>query len=132
MAAIPPNISPTLRDDQGRASTKYQILITKYRFSRGAILATNPVTTISSTDKLKQTLKTVMDAALFIEQIVGEVGPAGGAGGFDIATTERVTAAFGNLAAIAIQAAHDVAGKELTPENVMALMPVSTSLQPAV
>jgi hypothetical protein len=76
MAAIPPNISPTLRDDQGRASTKYQILITKYRFSRGAILATNPVTTISSTDKLKQTLKTVMDAALFIEQIVGEVGPA--------------------------------------------------------
>ena len=58
--------------------------------------------------------------------------PAGGVGEFDAATAERVTAAFGNLAAIAIQAAHDVAGKELTPENLMALMPVSTPLQPAI
>jgi len=94
-------------------------------------LATNPVSSISTADKLKQTLKTVTDAALFIEQILGAVGPAGG-GGFDAATTERVTAAFGNLAAIAIQAAHDVAGKEITPESVMALMPVSAPLQPAV
>jgi hypothetical protein len=95
-------------------------------------LATNPVTSISTTDKLKQTLKTVTDAALFIEQILGTVGPASGAGNFDAATMERATAAFGNLAVIAIQAAHDVAGKELTPESVMALMPVSTPLQPAV
>jgi hypothetical protein len=43
-----------------------------------------------------------------------------------------VTAAFSNLAAIAIQAAHDAAGKEMTPESVMALMPVSTPLRPAV
>jgi hypothetical protein len=77
-------------------------------------------------------LKTVTDAALFIEQILGAVAPASGAGGFDAATTERVTAAFGNLAAIAIQAAHDVAGKEITPESVMALMPVSAPLQPTV
>jgi len=95
-------------------------------------LATNPVTSISTADKLKQTLKTVTDAALFIEQILGAVVPASGAGGFDAATTERVTAAFGNLAAIAIQAAHDVAGKELTPESLMALMPVGTPLQPSV
>jgi len=95
-------------------------------------LATNPVSSISTTDKLKQTLKTVTDAALFIEQILGEVGLTSGAGNFDVATVERVTAAFGNLAAIAIQAAHDVAGKELTPENVMALIPVSTPLQPAI
>jgi hypothetical protein len=93
-------------------------------------LATNPVTTISNADKLKQTLKTVTDAALFIEQILGAVGPAGG--GVDVGTAERVTAAFGNLAAIAIQAAHDVAGREVTPESVMALMPVSTPLQPAI
>jgi len=95
-------------------------------------LATNPASSISTTYKLKQTLKTVTDAALFIEQILGAVAPAGGAGNVDVATMERVTAAFGNLAAIAIQAAHDVAGKELTPESVMALMPVSTPLQPAV
>ena len=95
-------------------------------------MATNPASSISTTDKLKQTLKTVTDAALFIEQILGALGPASGAGNFDVATIERVTAAFGNLAAIAIQAAHDVAGKELTPESVMALMPVSTPLQAAI
>jgi hypothetical protein len=95
-------------------------------------LATNPVTSISTADKLKQTLKTVTDAALFIEQILGAVGPASGLGGFDAGSMARVTAAFGNLAAIAIQAAHAVAGKEMTPESVMALMPVSTPLQPVV
>ena len=95
-------------------------------------MATNPVSSISTADKLKQALKTVTDAALFIEQILGAVAPAGGAGNFDVATMERITVAFGNLAAIAIQAAHDVAGKELTPESVMALMPVSTPLQAAI
>jgi hypothetical protein len=95
-------------------------------------LATNPVINISTADQLKQMLKTVTDAALFIEQILGAIAPAGGAGSLDAATIERITAAFGNLAVIAIQAAHDVAGKELTPESVMALMPASTPLQPAV
>jgi hypothetical protein len=95
-------------------------------------MATSPVTNISTTDKLQQALKTVTDAALFIEQILGAVGPSSVAGEFDAATAERVTAAFGNLAAIAIQAAHDAAGKEMTPESVMALMPVSTPLQAVV
>jgi hypothetical protein len=95
-------------------------------------LATNPVINISTADQLKQTLKTVTDAALFIEQILGAIAPASGAGSLDAAAIERITAAFGNLAVIAIQAAHDVAGKELTPESVMALMPASTPLQPAV
>ena len=94
-------------------------------------MATNP-TTISTADKLQQALKTVTDAALFIEQILGAVAPASGAGNFDAATMERVTAAFGNLASIAIQAAHDAAGRELTLESVMVLMPVNTPLQPAV
>ena len=95
-------------------------------------MATNPVINISTADQLKQTLKTVTDAALFIEQILGAIAPASGAGSLDAAAIERITAAFGNLAVIAIQAAHDVAGKELTPESVMALMPASTPLQPAV
>jgi hypothetical protein len=46
----------------------------------------------------------------------------------DAAAAERVTAAFGNLAAIAIQAAHDATGREITPESVLELMPVSTAL----
>ncbi|HEY2364049.1 MAG TPA: hypothetical protein VGK36_23215 [Candidatus Angelobacter sp.] len=95
-------------------------------------MATNPVTSISTADELSQTLKAVTDAALFIEQILGAATPAGGTDEFDAATAERVTAAFGNLAAIAIQAAHDVAGREVTPGSIMALMPVSTPLQPAV
>lgn len=92
----------------------------------------NPGTVISTADKLKQTLKTVTDAALVIEQILGAVEPAGVADEFNADTAERVTAAFGNLAAIAIQAAHDITGREVTPESVMALMPVSTPLQPAI
>lgn len=94
-------------------------------------MATNP-TNISTADKLQHALKTVTDAALFIEQILGAAAPASGAGNFDAATMERVTAAFGNLASAAIQAAHDAAGREMTPESVMALMPVNTLLQPAV
>jgi hypothetical protein len=99
-------------------------------------LATNPVTSISTADKLKNMLKTVTDAALFIEQIIGQiggqVGTASGPGGFDPAVAERVTEAFANLASIAIQAAHDAAGREITPESVQALMPVSTPLAPSV
>lgn len=94
-------------------------------------MANNSVTSISTADKLKQRLKTITDAALFIEQMIGQAGAVGGADGFDAAGAERVTEAFGNLAAIAIQAAHDAAGREITPDSVMALMPVSTPLAPA-
>ena len=99
-------------------------------------MATNPVTSISTADKLKSILKTVTDAALFIEQIIaqvgGQVGTASGPVGFDPAAVERVTEAFSNLASIAIQAAHDAAGREITPESVQALLPVSTPLTPPV
>jgi hypothetical protein len=91
-------------------------------------LATNPVTSISTADKLKSMLKTVTDAALFIEEIIGQVGTASGPGGFDPGVAERVTEAFANLASIAIQAAHAAAGREITPESVQALMPVGTPL----
>ena len=99
-------------------------------------MATNPAASISMTDKLKSMLKTVTDAALFIEQILGEIdaqaGTASGPGVFDPAAAERVTEAFANLASIAIQAAHDAAGREITPESVQALMPVGTPLAPPV
>jgi hypothetical protein len=94
-------------------------------------LATNPVTSISTTDKFKSMLKTVTDAALLIEQIIGQVETSG-PGGFDPVAAERVTEAFANLASIAIQAAHDAAGREITPESVQALLPVGTPLAPPV
>lgn len=87
-------------------------------------MASNPVADISTVDKLKQALKTVTDAALFIEQMLS----ASGVNGFDASGVERATAAFANLAGIAIQAAHNAAGREITPGSVMALLPASTAL----
>ena len=96
-------------------------------------MATNPVTNISATGKLKSILQTVTDAALFIEQIIGEIErQAGTASSFDPAAAERVTQAFANLASIAIRAAHNAAGREITLESVQALMPVDTPLAPPV
>ena len=87
-------------------------------------MSSNPVVTISTTDQLNQALQTVTEAALFIEQLLS----ASGVNGFDAAQAEQITAAFGNLATIAIQAAHDAAGKAITPDSVLALMPVNTAL----
>jgi hypothetical protein len=91
-------------------------------------LASNPVLTqtpISTIDQVKQILKTVTDAALFIEQLLSGMGV-----GTDAAQIERLTEAFGNLAAIAVQAAHMVMGREITPDSVMELLPVNTPLAP--
>ncbi len=76
-------------------------------------MASNPVSAnnqVSTIDKLRQILKTVTDAALFIEQILAVTGLEGASA----AEVERLTAAFGNLAAVAIQAAHDAGGKEIS------------------
>jgi hypothetical protein len=88
------------------------------------MMAGNPVFTSSSIDRVKDTLKTVTDAALSIEQLLGGLGVGG-----NLESIERLTGAFQNLASIAIQAAHSVAGQPITPESVMALMPVNTPLQ---
>jgi len=87
-------------------------------------LASNPIGSISTTDKLKQALQTVTGAALFIEQILA----AAGVGGFDAAGAEQLTTAFSNLAAIAIQAAQDASGRVITPDSILALMPAGTAL----
>ena len=90
-------------------------------------MASNPVpanSPISTIDRLKQILKTVTDAAQFVEQILAVTGLEGASA----AEVERLTAAFGNLAAIAIQAAHDATGKEISPSSVLELLPVSTPL----
>ncbi|HET9839585.1 MAG TPA: hypothetical protein VFR84_15250 [Candidatus Angelobacter sp.] len=89
-------------------------------------MSSNPLTISNSTiDRVKETLKTVTDAALFVEELLGGMGV-----GANPAELERLTEAFGNLAAIAIQAAHSVAGQAVTPESVLALLPVNTPLAP--
>lgn len=88
-------------------------------------MASNPVIApISNTDKLKQILATLTDAVSFTEQILA----AAGVGGASVDEIERLTAAFNSLATIAIQAAHDVAGKQVTPSSVLTLLPAGTQL----
>jgi hypothetical protein len=91
-------------------------------------LTSNSISTqspVSSIDRLKQILKSVTTAALFIEQLLAETGA-----GANAAQIERLTEAFGNLAAIAIQAAHLASGHEITRDSVLALLPVNTPLVP--
>ena len=84
-------------------------------------------TQITNIDELKKTLKNVTDAALFIEQLLAAAGVEGA-----VADAERLTVAFSSLAMVAIQAAHEVAGREITPGSVLQLLPVNTPLvQPA-
>ncbi|HEY6308689.1 MAG TPA: hypothetical protein VI488_19785 [Candidatus Angelobacter sp.] len=71
-------------------------------------------------------MSTVTGIAATIEQLIA----ASGLGGvLNIAQIEQLTSLFGNLAGVAIQAAHDVVGKPVTPESVLALLPVATPLE---
>lgn len=81
--------------------------------------APNPV----DTNKLKSILGTVTSVAGLIEQVLASTGVVPNA-----AEIERLTQLFGNLAGVAIQAAHDVAGKPITSDSVLALLPVATPL----
>ncbi|MGH9571492.1 MAG: hypothetical protein ACRD4F_17755 [Candidatus Angelobacter sp.] len=77
-------------------------------------------------DRLRAILATVTNVAVEIEQVIAATGVAGN---FDAAQVEKLTLLFGNLAAAAIQAAHDALGREITPESVLELMPVATELE---
>ena len=86
-------------------------------------MASNPVPNPVYTDKLKSILGTVTSVAGLIEQVLAAAGVVPNA-----AEIEKLTQLFGNLAGVAIQATHDVAGKPVTPESVLALMPAATPL----
>jgi hypothetical protein len=45
---------------------------------------------------------------------------------------EQLTLLFGNLAGVVLQAVHQAAGKELTAESVLDLMPAVTALKDPV
>lgn len=80
-------------------------------------------------DTAQQVLGTVTTFAVELEQIIAA---AGAGGSFNAPQVEQLTALFGNLAGVVIQAVHDAAGKELTPETVLALMPSAATLQQPV
>ena len=80
---------------------------------------------IVSAESLRRIVSTVTSVASAIEQVIAASDPSGN---FNASQAERLTSLFGNLAGAAIQAAHDALGQAVTPESVLALMPVSTPL----
>jgi hypothetical protein len=75
--------------------------------------------------RVSEIVATVTSIAGTIEQLIAASG-LGGA--LNMTQIEQLTSLFGNLAGVAIQAAHDVVGKPVTPESVLALLPVATPL----
>jgi hypothetical protein len=93
-------------------------------------LASNPVPQNPSAngitaDRVGVIIGTVTAVTAEIEELVAGSGIGGSE---TMPQIEQLTALFGNLAGVAIQAAHDVMGKPVTPESVLALIPVASPL----
>ena len=69
-------------------------------------------------------LSTVTSVAVEIEKLLG----ASGVSDFTGPQAEQITVLFATLAQVAIKAAHDAMGQEITPESVLKLMPIITPL----
>ncbi len=89
-------------------------------------MASNPVAARPlSASRVSEIIGTVTSVIAEIERLIA----ASGLGGvMNIAQIEQLTALFGNLAGVAIQAAHDVFGKPVTPDSILALLPAATPL----
>jgi hypothetical protein len=77
----------------------------------------------------KQVLGTVTTFAVELEQIIAAAGVGGS---FNAPQVEQLTALFGNLAGVVIQAVHDASGQQLTADSVLALMPTTAALKEPV
>jgi hypothetical protein len=89
-------------------------------------LASNPVAASTlSAGRISEIVGTVTSVITEIERLIAASG-VGGA--LNIAQIEQLTTLFGNLAGVAIQAAHDVFGKPVTPDSVLGLLPAATPL----
>lgn len=84
----------------------------------------NPPASAITADRASQIIGTVTAVAAEIEKLIA----GSGVGGSAMPQIEQLTGLFGNLAGVAIQAAHDVMGKAVSPESVLALIPVATPL----
>ena len=76
-----------------------------------------------------EVLGSVTAFAVELEKIIAAAG-AGGA--FNASQIEQLTLLFGNLAGVVVQAVHHAAGKDLTAESVLELMPAVTALKDPV
>ena len=89
-------------------------------------MSTNPAPANSlTTDRVSAIVGTVTGVIAASEQIISASGLGGS---LSLAQIEQLTSLYGNLAGVAIQAAHDVFGRPVTPDSVLALMPASTPL----
>jgi hypothetical protein len=88
-------------------------------------VSTNPAAGSLTADRATQILGTVTSLASVVEEVIAGSGVGGS---LNIAQVEQLTGLFGSLAGVAIQAAHDVVGKPVTPDSVLALMPAATVL----
>jgi hypothetical protein len=88
-------------------------------------MASNSIITVpKSATEIAGILSTVTSVAVEIEKLLG----ASGVGGFTGPQAEQITVLFAMLAQVAIKAAHDAMGQEITPESVLKLMPIDTPL----
>lgn len=91
-------------------------------------MATEAAVSVSATpSRAAQILSTVTTVATSIEGLIG----AASGGSFNGGQAQQLTLLFTNLAQLAIQAAHDAAGQEITPESVLKLMPSAAPLTQA-
>ena len=65
----------------------------------------------------------------FAVELENIIAAAGVGGSFNAAQIEQLTLLFGNLAGVVIEAVHAAAGKQLTAESVLSLMPQTTPLK---
>jgi hypothetical protein len=82
---------------------------------------------VGTAGEISGILSTVTGVAVEIEKLIGATGVGGQ---FNEAQAEQLTLLLSGLAQVAIKAAHDALGQEITPESVLKLMPVATTLAP--
>jgi hypothetical protein len=77
-----------------------------------------------SAGRVAEIIGTMSSVIAEIERLIA----AGVSAALNITQIEQLITLFGNLAGVAIQAVHDVAGKPITPDSVLALLPAATPL----
>jgi hypothetical protein len=76
-------------------------------------------------DRASAVVGEVTSVLVAIEAVIAATGLGGK---FNAAQVGQLTALLGNLAQVAIKAAHDAMGQEITPDSVLKLLPVTTQL----
>jgi hypothetical protein len=91
-------------------------------------MATEAAVAMNSTPaRAAEILSTVTTVAVNIEGLIG----AASGGSFNGAQAQQLTLLFTNLAQLAIKAAHDASGQEITADSVLKLMPSAAPLAQA-